>query len=130
MKRLVAIPLAVALLLSAPSVFAGKLTGTATLSIDNATPSYGDFVTVTAEVTSTGDLNHLRTVCTHEFGQSFSSDGLGGNGTLEDVIGLYAPNWPSGAATCVSTVYAQNYGQHGNLQREIAIGSLAFEVAA
>lgn len=128
MKRLVAAFL-LSLALASP-VSAARLTGSATVSIDNPTPAYGDFVTVTAVVTSTGDLNHLRTVCTHEFGQSFSSDGLGGNGTLEDVIGLYAPNWPSGAATCVSTVYAQNYGQHGNLQREIAIGSLTFEVAA
>lgn len=126
MKSLVAAAL-LALVIAAPAQ-AARLTGSATVSIDNPAPAYGDFVVLTATVSSTGDTNQLRTVCTHEFGQSFSFEM--GESTIVDRIGLYAPNWPSGAATCVATVYAQNYGNNGLLQREVAIGSLTFEVAA
>ena len=129
MKRIVAIPLAAALLLAAPSVFAAKLAGTATVSIDNPTPAYGDFVTVTAQVDSE-DQAQIRTICTHEFGQSYSHSSISDDGTLADRIGLYAPNWPEGAATCVASVTLLQFSRHGLLQKTLVIGSLTFEVAA
>lgn len=129
MKRLIAIPLAAAMLLAAPSVFAAKLEGTATITIDDATPVYGQTITLTAQVDADGPAS-IRTVCTHEAGQSFGFGSISDDEILTDDVGLYAPNWPESPATCVASVTLLDYSRHGKLMRSLVIGSLTFEVAA
>lgn len=129
MKRLIAIPLAAAMLLAAPSAFAAKLEGSATISIDNPTPVYGEFVTLTATVDADGQAQ-IRTICTHAFGQSYAHSRITDADTITDDIGLYAPNWSEGAATCVANVTLLEFSRHGILKKSLVIGSLTFEVAA
>lgn len=115
-----------ALVLTAVPVSAVKPIGdTATIAIDDPTPAYGQTIILTATVDAEGERTGMHTVCTHEFGQSQSDIGWHSESTYTDDVGLYAPNWPSGGADCVTSVLV--WRAHGP-QR--VIGSLSFEVAA
>ena len=133
MRRLVAIPLALAILAAAPAVWAAKpVDASATVSIDDATPVYGQTVILTATVDfgSSDDPAQIRTRCDHASGSSFGFSHIEHETTITDDVGLYAPNWPESPATCTATVVLLEFSRHGLQKRATPIGSLTFEVAA
>lgn len=94
---------AVGLFLAAPALAAKPHKPAATISLNESSPSYGDFVdfTVSANVEPT----ELRLACSQNGTTSY------GGGIVHyqlvyttETIGLYAPNWPSGGADCVADV--------------------------
>lgn len=128
MKRFTTFLVSTLLFLSlAAPVSAAKVTATATVTIDNPTPHYGDFVNLTATINGTG-TTQMRTICTHEFGQSYGHSMITEASVYSDDIGLYAPNWPSGGATCVTNVVALKFNSTGRTVKTDIIGSLTFEV--
>lgn len=104
---------------------------TATITIDNPTPKYGDMITLTATVEGTeGKKTGLRGVYTHANGQSFSGVDWKSETTYTDDVGLYAPNWPSGAAHAVVDVLMIVRTTKSGRTRTEVIGTLEFDIAA
>ena len=97
--------------------------GSATVSIDDATPVYGQTVILTATV-DPGFRTGLHTVCVHDAGMSQSDIVWHSETSYSDDVGLYAPNWSQSAATCTASVVV--YRAHG---KRAVLGSLTFEVA-
>lgn len=83
---------------------ASKTTATATITVDNPTPTQGDFITFS--VTTDGAPTGVRVVITHAGGQSFSSvEWQNTPGSYTKRVGLYAPNWPDNTGgSCVADV--------------------------
>ena len=128
-KKIVSLVATALLTLSmALPVAAGKVTATATVTIDNSTPQYGDFVNLTAVIDGAG-TTQMRTICTHEFGQSYGHSIITEASVYSDDIGLYAPNWPSGGATCVTNAVLLKFNSTGRTVKSDVIGSLTFQVA-
>ena len=104
----------------------------ATISVEPAAPKYGDKITLTATVSgSGGKKSRISGRYVHDGGTSVSySPYHAGDGTYSDDVGLYAPNWPSGAAhafiICELLVKSTRSGK----QFWDVIGTLEFEVAA
>ena len=75
MKRILAALLASAALLlitAAPATAAPPPEVTALVTIDDASPAYGQAVILTATISNSGDEStQIRTTCAHAFGQSF-----------------------------------------------------------
>lgn len=104
----------------------------ATISIDNPAPAYGDTITLTAAVEgSGGKKSTIRGRYVHASGTSVSSSPFhAGDGAYSDDVGLYAPNWPSGAAhafiTCELLVKSTRNGK----QTWDVIGTFEFDISA
>lgn len=117
-----------ALALAVPVGAAPPVEATATLTIDDATPVWGQFVTLTADANVTGTYIYME--CDHAGGTSFSRSV--NDYTAEpysDDVGLYAPNWPDhAAAVCVADV--RLVFPKGNNPKNAIIGDpLAFSVS-
>jgi hypothetical protein len=124
MKRAI-LGIVLALTIAVPVSAAPPAPATATITVSPASPAYGDHITLS--VTATATPSDVTMVCTHEFGQSFSFSPTSYSTTYSDDVGLYAPNWPSGGASCLAEV--RLYTTRGHHYRTDVIGSLAFTVS-
>lgn len=105
---------------------------TATITVDPPAPKYGDTITLAADVSgSGGKKTTIRGQYIHASGVSVShSPYHAGDGTYSDDVGLYAPNWSSGAAHAVITCELLVKTTRTGKQFWDVIGTLEFEVAA
>jgi len=127
MKRISAIAAAIllGLALGAPATAASPNKPSATVVVNETDLHYGDRVTFS--VTTTDTPTWVNTACVTDFGTSYGGTLIySATSYVADELALYAPNWPSGGATCTTGVYLVT--RHASDHWKV-IGSTTFTVS-